>query len=302
LVISKRLFWVGAIVATWQFVGCSKISELSDPTASSIETVVSQINHRKIFLHSVIPGGAFSAAELARARRTDPVVALHYADFGSDTHVARLMQDELVYISYRKADKVFWTQKKHRVCQGEAVITDGKHMARSRCGNRLSKTPQSPTAKNEPAESALNTAPVIPAGPVQTGAGPVQEASNLPNPSFVPDNLASNANPHLSNGPAGIGAAPASTGAGPGGLPSANAFYPSSTPYYAGGPLAGARTSKTNTGGSTGTPTSPGGATTPVVTPGGTTTPITATPEPGTLMLALGGVLIIGLLRRLSSH
>jgi hypothetical protein len=300
LVIFKRLFWVGAIVATWQFVGCSKISELSDPTASFNETVASQINHRKIFLHSVIPGGVFSADELARARRTDPVVALHYADFGSDTHVERLTKDELVYVSYRKADKVFWTQKKHRVCEGEAVITDGKNMARSRCGNRLSKTPQSPTAKNEPSESALNTAPVNPGGPVQTGAGPVQEASNLPNPSFVPDNLASNSNPHMSNGPAGTVVAPASTGAGPGGMPSANAFYPSPTPYYSGGPLAGARSSKTSSGGSTGTPTSPGGTTTPVVTPGGTTTPITETPEPGTMLLCVGGLLVLCFRRRIA--
>jgi hypothetical protein len=298
LVIFKRLFWVGAVVATWQFVGCSKISELSDPTASSNETVVSQINHRKVFLHSVIPGGVFSAAELQRARLTDPVVELHYADFGGDIHVARLMQDELVYISYRKANKVFWTQRKHRVCQGEAVITDGKNMARSRCGNRLSKTPQLPTAKNEPTESALNTAPMVPAGPVQTGAGPVLDAI-LPNPSLVPDGLANNNNPSIRNGPGDTGAAPASTGAGPGGLPSANSFYPSSTPYYAGGPVAGVRSSKTSTGGSTGTPGSPvgTGGTTPVVTPGGTTTPITATPEPDTLMLTVGGVLVLCFLR-----
>jgi uncharacterized membrane protein YgcG len=99
---------------------------------------------RKIYRYSVVPGGVFTPAELAAARRADPVVAAHFADFGPNTSITRLTEDMYVYVSYRKGDKVYWTKKKHKVCAGEVVITDGKNYARTRCANRISKVFKAP--------------------------------------------------------------------------------------------------------------------------------------------------------------
>ena len=120
---------------------------------------------RKIYPYSVIPGGAYSSDELALARRVDRVVAAHYSDFETaDVAVRALPQDTYLYVSYRKGDRVYWTANKRRIPKGETVLSDGKHMARTRCGNRLSAAPQFPIAAGpQPTEAALN-APELPAG------------------------------------------------------------------------------------------------------------------------------------------
>lgn len=94
---------------------------------------------RKVYRYSVVPGGVFTPDELLRARRNDPVVAAHFADFGTNTTVTTLKEDMYVYVSYRKGDKIYYSKKKHKVCKGEVVLTDGKNYARTRCANRLSK-------------------------------------------------------------------------------------------------------------------------------------------------------------------
>jgi hypothetical protein len=113
---------------------------------------------RKIYRYSVIPGGAYSGDELALALRVDPVAAAHYADFERSTvSVHTLSKDEYLYVSYRKADRVFWTANKRRIPKGEPVLSDGKNLARTRCGNRLSGIPQLPIANgSQPTEMALN--------------------------------------------------------------------------------------------------------------------------------------------------
>jgi hypothetical protein len=103
-----------------------------------------------VYRFSVIPGGAYSSKELARARRVDTVVRTHYAGFGELVSSHRMQSDTYLYVSYRKADRVFWSVKKHRIPKGELVLTDGKHLARARCGNRLSITPQQPTLPDKP--------------------------------------------------------------------------------------------------------------------------------------------------------
>jgi len=120
---------------------------------------------RKIYPYSVIPGGAYSGEELARARRIDGVVAAHYSDFEAGAVTVRtLPQDTYLYVSYRKSDRVYWTANKRRIPKGEVVLSDGKHLARTRCGNRLSAAPQLPIAAGpQPTETALN-GPEIPAG------------------------------------------------------------------------------------------------------------------------------------------
>jgi hypothetical protein len=98
------------------------------------------IHPRTIYQYSVVPGGVHTPEELAIARRTDPVVAAHFADFGVNTQITTLKEDMYAYVSYRKGDKVFYTRKKHKVCKGEVVITDGRNYARTRCANRLRTT------------------------------------------------------------------------------------------------------------------------------------------------------------------
>jgi len=112
---------------------------------------------RKVYPFSVVPGGVYTAEELARSRRIDPVVARHYAGFGNNVTVQKTVQDTYMYISYRKEDKVYWTKAKHRIKQGEYVVTDGKNFARARCGNRLSALPQEPVMNaDEPGDDRLD--------------------------------------------------------------------------------------------------------------------------------------------------
>jgi hypothetical protein len=100
----------------------------------------------------------YTTAEFEQARRSDPVVAAHYAVFGPKVSVTKLTRDMYVYVSYRKANHVYWSTKKHKVCAGESIVTDGANMARSRCGNRLSFVPHQPLLDvQEPHERDLNT-------------------------------------------------------------------------------------------------------------------------------------------------
>ncbi len=152
------------------------LGQNSAPVAMSASTGPQQ---RKIYPLSVIHGGAYSEEELSRARRTDAVVAAHYADFGPKPRFERLKHDALVYVSYRQGDRVYWSQTRHRVPQGETVISDGNCMARARCGNRLSATRQAPVADREPAEEVLNT-PDAPDAPV------TYKLAELPLPGALP--------------------------------------------------------------------------------------------------------------------
>lgn len=113
---------------------------------------------RKIYPLSVIPAGVYSAGELASARRIDAVVRAHYSEFGLNPDLRSLTRDTYLYISYRKGDRVYWTANKHRLAKGELVLSDGNHLARARCGNRLSVTAQGPTLPGkQPSEAMLDT-------------------------------------------------------------------------------------------------------------------------------------------------
>lgn len=84
-----------------------------------------------------------------------------------------------MYVSYRK-DKVYWSRSKHNIPAGEVVATDGKVIARSRCGNLLSLIPQfpvEPTASN--VEDKLDTPVAVTNTPVVT---PLKSPLNFPVP------------------------------------------------------------------------------------------------------------------------
>ena len=131
---------------------------------------------RPVYPYSVIPGGVESAKELASSLQHDPVAAQHYSDFHSKSaRVIRLVKERHVYVSYRLAGNIYWTRKKLTLRAGETLFSDGSHLARTRCGNRVSEIPEKPVSPSEPEEKTLNN-PMSPAGP-----GTVTESA-LPSP------------------------------------------------------------------------------------------------------------------------
>jgi len=112
---------------------------------------------RKIYPYSVIPGGIANGEELQSKLKMDKTAARHYSDFQVNRGVlvyARFDRQS-AYVSYRIGNRIFWTRKRVRVDPTEILLTDGTYFARTRCGNRLSDTPQKPTAEEEPTEEAL---------------------------------------------------------------------------------------------------------------------------------------------------
>ena len=133
------------------------------PTASpsresnQLDTQAVEHGQRKIYPYSIIPGGVNSAEELASKLATDLTAARHYKGFRVDGAVlvyARF-NTESAFASYRSGNRVFWTRYRVRVEPTELLLTDGTNFVRTRCGNRLSDTPQQPTSDGEPSEEAL---------------------------------------------------------------------------------------------------------------------------------------------------
>jgi hypothetical protein len=117
---------------------------------------------RKAYPYSVVRGGVRSREELIDQIERDPVVAAHYSGFSaSEAQIVRVRDEKMVYVSYRVDNNVFWTSRKIRLPQGEALISDGQNLARTRCGNRVSVKPQEPISAEEPVPEVFNT-PVLP--------------------------------------------------------------------------------------------------------------------------------------------
>jgi hypothetical protein len=114
------------------------------------------LGRRRLFPYSVIPRGVQSNRELRNAMAKDPVVAAHYAGFKvARTHIVRLGHDRAAYVSYRLGNVVFWTKRRVIIPAGESLLTDGESMARTRCGNRLSVSPEAPVSPEEPSAMIL---------------------------------------------------------------------------------------------------------------------------------------------------
>jgi hypothetical protein len=112
---------------------------------------------RVVFPYSIIPGGAESLQELRQAVTMDPVVARHYSDFDlAEVRRITLSSPQSMYVSYRIGNDVFWTKYKVTLPKGETILTDGRVMARTRCGNRISALPRKPNALVEPTAEELN--------------------------------------------------------------------------------------------------------------------------------------------------
>ena len=106
-----------------------------------------------IYPYSIIPGGVADASELHMAAERDAVVGQHYAGFDyANARMIEVNEPELVYLSYRMKDKIYWTKKPHALHKGEKLISDGKMTARARCGNQVSQQPKAEVSPEEPPE------------------------------------------------------------------------------------------------------------------------------------------------------
>ena len=240
---------------------------------------------RPVYPYSVIPRGVETPEELRSAIRQDSVVAAHYSDFQvRGARPIRLPRERQFFVSYRIGNQVYWTAKKITLHAGETLLTDGEHLARTRCGNRLSEVPASPTAPSEPSDHTFNT-PVVPLRPELTSEllpdAPIWPGSPAPVPLYT-----SSASPEPAPGPGGF-------------------FIP---PFI---PIACCITSSR--------PSSPPSSPVPSPSPSSPTLPLLpppyppleplsppqpspppiATPEPDVLTLAAAGLILLLILRRL---
>jgi len=112
---------------------------------------------RPSYLYSVVPGGVTSADELRQSMENDPVVAREFDGFDFQrAHLVTVSENQSMHVAYRLGDKVYWTRKKVALHRGETLISDGKIVARTRCGNRIAMAPLGPPAIVEPIESDFN--------------------------------------------------------------------------------------------------------------------------------------------------
>ncbi|MBC7455123.1 MAG: hypothetical protein H7335_15770 [Massilia sp.] len=156
------------------------------PSGAAASAAKKTKSYRLVYRNSVIPGGVRSAAELAAAVQRDAVIKTHYANFDvAAAQLVQVKQSRLVHVSYRIGDQIYWTKNKVRLAQGEELLSDGTHLARARCGNRIADEPQEPVLDNEPAPEVLDAvfvsaddlidpaaAAVAVATAVNTGASP----------------------------------------------------------------------------------------------------------------------------------
>lgn len=93
---------------------------------------------RRVYGHSIVPGGIHSVEDLKRAIVADPLAAQHYAGFDvTKAYVTRLPHDGLYFLSYRLNHGIYFTSVLRLIRGGEEVLTDGNNFILTRCGNRI---------------------------------------------------------------------------------------------------------------------------------------------------------------------
>jgi hypothetical protein len=205
----------GLVMAAWlsptippasHFVPQPNTASIPEPTTSQ-ESVREVGRGRAVYRYSVIAGGAFSVAEVTHALYQDPVARDHYASFDMDhVRVIEAPAARLAYVSYRMGDDIYWTRKKMLLAKGEALITDGEHVARARCGNRVEDKPQRPFRAIEPTAAELDESE-IPEPTIKLRTTPVVDLF----PSFLDSSIAA----PLPLDPSALGTAPQGVSAPP---------------------------------------------------------------------------------------
>jgi len=137
--------------------------ESSVPSASYANR---ESTYRPVYPYSIIPGGIRSVQELKNAIAQDPLVKAHYQDFDlAKAQIVRLTEEKAVHVSYRRGSGIYWTKKRITLSKGETLITDGKNASRTRCGNRISDPPVTPSSPDEPPPAVFDEPVVPPAAP-----------------------------------------------------------------------------------------------------------------------------------------
>ena len=151
---------------------------------------------RQIFPFSVIPGGLLDERELADSMAKDDVVRKHYGDLQPDRMwFTRTKQSMTAYVSYRKDVDVRWTSHPVTIPANELVLTDGKHLVRARCGNRIE------VKKPEPLPAQV-IPPDIPPPDIAMETGlPALMPPTISPPVLPADQLAKNIPPRISTPP-----------------------------------------------------------------------------------------------------
>jgi hypothetical protein len=145
---------------------------------------------RRIYGHSIVPGGIHSVEELKRVIVADPLAARHYAGFDvTKAYVTRLPHDELVFLSYRLNHKIYFTSALRLIRGGEEVLTDGNSYILTRCGNEIVSSFHGPVnAAQEPMDLDIVVAELPAAPPLESGsvltptAVPSAESAAPPDP------------------------------------------------------------------------------------------------------------------------
>jgi hypothetical protein len=155
-----RFMAPGSRVSSFETAGGSGFGEATSMRFASVETTVPA---RPVYRHSIVPGGVYSRPEVEEAMYRMPEVAEHYR--GVNLHnltPAQVSRDGMYFASYKRSGVVYWTSYRLRVPSGEQVLTDGKTMIRSRCGNMLSEEQLSPVLppELEPPEPEMSTVEV----------------------------------------------------------------------------------------------------------------------------------------------
>ena len=221
---TSKTFFTGGLVLAYLLIGSGHyVAQATKHDARREAKDFADTLPRKVYRYSVVPGGVTSPEELAQARRTDPVVAAHFADFGKNTRITTLQEDMYVYVSYRQGNKIYYSKKRHKVCKGEVVITDGKNFARARCANRLSRVfrppalvfdePKAPDFDyvDPPSEPTVDTSTPL----ISSGYGPEQQYSQYPAPQTPPGGTGANPGPPSPVDPYASGGAPILPALGP---------------------------------------------------------------------------------------
>ena len=163
---SGRVFFASLVIACTGVIISSSACSPSRKSASDLasehrrEAVYSSRSDRPVYPFSLVPGGVRDGDEVAAVRATDAVVRSHYSEVGPRLIRETMPRDQWLYTSYRVGASVYWTKHAVRVRAGEAVLSDGAHMIRARCGNRLSAVPGKPTRLIDP-PSVLEDTPAI---------------------------------------------------------------------------------------------------------------------------------------------
>ena len=140
-----------------------------------VRAVVLEEQIRKVYPYSMVPGGAASVEE-ARMLMSRPELRINYGDvILADLHQVKLEENLSEYVSYRYGEKIYWTSRKLTLRAGETVFTDGKHVVRGRCLNRLSAKPMTPIRPKEPSEKVMNAPVDVPVFAYKFPLLPVEE-------------------------------------------------------------------------------------------------------------------------------